>query len=147
MKFEVLLGKFLQKSQEESLDEDYNIKIATAVLFIELAYADFNVSNEEKQLTNKSLSNFFELSDEEVNELLNTASKFREERNDIWFFTHQIKENFSHARKIKIIELLWQLVFADGTKDKFEEALMRKITNLIGLSHGDMINAKIKAQK
>ena len=49
--------------------------------------------------------------------------------------------------KIKILEMLWGLVYADGHMDKYEESLMRKITPLIGLGHGEMIQAKLKAKK
>jgi uncharacterized tellurite resistance protein B-like protein len=58
-----------------------------------------------------------------------------------------IKNNFEHGDKIKILEMLWALVYADGYMDKYEEALMRKITALLGLAHGEMVEAKLKAKK
>jgi len=147
MKFQNLLKNLFQETGNDNKNEVFDNKIATSVLFLELAYADFDVTEEEQQHINDSLKRFFDLSDDDVLELLDTAKEFRDARNDIWFFTNQIKENFDRERKIKILELLWQLVFADGYMDKYEEALMRKISTLLGLTHGEMIAAKLKAKK
>ena len=57
-----------------------------------------------------------------------------------------MKEQYSRSDKIKILEMLWQLVYADGHMDKYEDALIRKINNLLGLTHGEMIQAKLKAK-
>ena len=126
-------------------DQD-ELQIATAVLFLELAYADFNFTvEEEKQLTN-SLQNFFNLDKSEIEELISVAKEKRQQRTDIWLFTNKVKEQYSRSDKIKILEMLWQLVYADGHMDKYEDALIRKINNLLGLTHGEMIQAKLKAK-
>ena len=132
-----------EKDDSSSVEED---KIATTVLFLELAQADFKVTKEEQQHINLSLQNFFDLSELELEEILEIAEKKRDERNDIWSFTHHIKNNYSRDKKLKIMDTLWQLVYSDGHMDKYEEALMRKITSLLGLSHGEMIASKLKAK-
>lgn len=142
---DILNGFFSQEKQSDSNNIDQD-KIATAVLFIELAYADFEVAKEEEDQIKSSLMKFFELNEDEYLELLETAKTKRDERNDIWLFTQHVKDNYSRERKLKIMDMLWQLVYADNHMDKYEEALMRKITNLLGLTHGEMIEAKLKAK-
>jgi uncharacterized tellurite resistance protein B-like protein len=142
-----ILKSFISKEPADNFDINDQIQTATAVLFIELASADFNVSTEEQLHIVRSLRDFFDISEEEVQELLTSAKSYRDERNDVWLFTHMVKQNFSRPEKIKIIEMLWQLVYADGHMDKYEEAMMRKLSNLLGLSHGEMIQAKLKVKK
>ncbi|MCB0281684.1 MAG: TerB family tellurite resistance protein [Calditrichae bacterium] len=144
-KLQNLLDNLLAGHDYESEDSEYDLKIATCVLFLELAYADFNLTDEEEKQLRESLRSFFKIDDHEVDELIETAKKKRQQRTDIWLFTNNIKSKFDREEKIKIIEMLWNLVYADGYMDKYEEALMRKISNLLGLSHGEMIQAKLKA--
>lgn len=145
MKFQNLLNSLFQQT-DSNTDEEYENTIATSVLFIELAYADFKVTEEEEKNIYNSLQKFFSLPPQDVKEIIDTAREKRKKRQDIWIFTNRIKQNFSRPRKIKIIELLWQLVYSDGKMDKYEEALMRKISNLLGLTHGEMMQAKNKAK-
>ena len=145
MKFQNLFNNLFQEKENTS-HKEHDDKIATSVLFLELAYADFNVTTEEEENIYSNLQKFFNLPKEEVEEIIDIAKEKRNDRNDIWVFTNQIKKDFSRERKIKIIELLWQLVYSDGKMDKYEEALMRKISNLLGLTHGEMIQAKNKVK-
>jgi uncharacterized tellurite resistance protein B-like protein len=145
MKFQKLFNSLFQETESTS-HNGQDDKIATSVLFLELAYADFNVTAEEEENIYSNLQKFFNLPKEKVQEIITIAKEKRNDRNDIWVFTNQIKKDFSRERKIKIIELLWQLVFSDGKMDKYEEALMRKISNLLGLTHGEMIQAKNKVK-
>jgi uncharacterized tellurite resistance protein B-like protein len=145
MRFQNLFNNIFQESVNKD-NEEHDNKIATSVLFLELAYADFTVTDDEEKNIYTNLQKFFSLPQSEVEEILNIAKEKRNKRNDIWIFSNQIKQNFSRERKIIIVELLWQLVYSDGYMDKYEEALMRKISNLLGLTHGEMIQAKNKAK-
>jgi len=145
MTFQKIL-KTLFQQPEENTNQEHDNKIATSVLFLELAYADFELTEEEEKNIYDNLQRFFSLPRDEVKEIIDMAREKRKNRQDIWIFTNQIKTTFSRERKIRIIELLWQLVFSDGKMDKYEEALMRKISNLLGLTHGEMIGAKNKVK-
>lgn len=128
----------------EQLDE--RLKIATAVLFLEMAYIDFNVNPEEEKQITKTLTELFQLSNEQVQELVQMAWEERKDKHDIWTFAGLVKENFNRDQKLEIIEKLWMLIFADGKVDKFEDRLIRKISSLLGLEHGEMITAKLKVK-
>jgi uncharacterized tellurite resistance protein B-like protein len=146
-KLQNILDNLLSNNTYEPSDNNYELQIATCVLFLELAYADFNIVNEEELQLQESLQTFFNMDVQEVNELIKVAKEKRQQRTDIWLFTNKIKKRFARPEKIKIIEMLWQLVYADGKMDKYEEALMRKISNLLGLAHSEMIQAKLKARQ
>ena len=128
-------------------DEERSLMTATAVLFLEMAYRDFEMSKEEIEEIRNTLSDFFQLKENEVDELLSFAEESRKARNDIWKFTNLLKQNLSHEQKLRILERLWELIYADQKVDKYEDALIRKITNLLGLEHAEMISAKLKARK
>jgi uncharacterized tellurite resistance protein B-like protein len=63
---------------------------------------------------------------------------------DLWQFTKLINENYSNEEKIKIIEILWQIVYVDGKMDQHEHYLMNKLQNLLRLTHDQLITAKLK---
>jgi len=146
------LDKFIKKyvtndSVGQDEPDDDALKIATAALFLEMAYADFELSDEEEQHLQDTLSKFFELTGEEARELISEAANRRAERNDIWLFSNLVNTHFSRPQKMWIMEHLWNLIYADGKVDKYEDNLIRKISTLIGLSHQEMIQAKLKALK
>ncbi|MEJ2052792.1 MAG: TerB family tellurite resistance protein [Calditrichaceae bacterium] len=118
-----------------------------AVLFLEMGYIDFNLGPEEEKSISKTLVDLFQLEQDQVQELIRIAWQERKDKSDIWTFAGLIKEHFTHDQKIKILEKLWLVIFADGKVDKFEDRLIRKISSLLGLEHGDMIAAKLKIKK
>ncbi|MBN1407513.1 MAG: TerB family tellurite resistance protein [Calditrichaceae bacterium] len=134
-----------EKSTPDQLDQ--KLKIATTALFLEMAYIDFNLEPEEEVQISKTLTELFGLDSSKVADLIEIAREEREDKSDIWTFAGLIKSNFTHEQKIHILEKLWTLIYTDGKVDKFEDRLIRKISTLLGLEHGEMISAKIKIQK
>ncbi len=135
----------LPKNNTENTDSDeYKIKIATAALFLEMAYADFEMEPAEEEQIISALQSLFEIDKSEISELIRIAGEERESKTDIWGFANLIKEGFDRPARINILENLWLLIYADGRVDKYEDALIRKITSLLGLDHSDMIQAKLK---
>lgn len=142
--------KFLEKILNEEADwkqvDERDLMVATAGLFLEMVYADFEIHpDEEKQLTD-ALSNLFDLTQEEINQLLNKAKQNRDQRQDIWQFASLLKDHLERDQRLQILTNLWRIVFADGRVDKYEDALMRKITNLLGLDHSEMIETKLRVK-
>jgi uncharacterized tellurite resistance protein B-like protein len=146
------LEKFIKEVFTESETKtdpkelEKQLMIATTVLFLEMAYADFNLSSDEEEHMKETLQDFFMLSSSQVDELIDLAKENRADKNDIWTFAGLVKEKFSRDQKLSILEKLWLLIYADGTVDKYEDRLIRKITTLLGLEHGEMIQAKLNAK-
>ena len=89
----------------------------------------------------------FGLSDEETETLFTLAEQERASATDYHQFTSLIAKNFSQDKKIKLIEYLWAVAYADGVLDKYEEHMVRRIADLIHVSHKDFMRTKHKFEK
>lgn len=145
-----LLKKILQPTVPGASDDTGShepIQVATCVLLLEAAHADALLRDVELALVEKILAEQFALSSQTVAELMELASETRRESADLYQFTRQINDNFSVGQKLAVLENLWRVVFADGRMDSHEEALLRRLTTLLRLSHRQMIDAKLKVQQ
>lgn len=133
----------LSPKGEEEVRPDA-VKIATAALFLEMAYADYKLEPEEEAEIIAALKSIFDIDEQEIDDLLLVARQERQARNDIYGFTNLLTKHFSRRERLLILDKLWMLIFTDGRVDRYEDALIRKMTGLLGLEHGDMINAKLR---
>jgi len=140
------LEKFF-KSDDSGTEDKPDLEIAAAALFLEMASADFEVLDEEKEQIEQTLANFFDLEINKIDDLIAEASSLRKSRNDLWYFTNAVRKELDREQKKKMLEDLWMIIYADGRVDKFEDVLIRKMTTLLGLEHGEMITAKLKAKE
>lgn len=133
-------------SSEGSSDLDHQLKLATAALLIEMMQQDDQVHIEEIDAAKSALGVKFDLSDEESHALFKLAEAEAAEAVDYYQFTRLIAREFTQAQKIKVIELLWSVAYADSHLDPHEEHMVRKIADLIYVSHKDFMKAKHKIQ-
>jgi len=132
---------------EDSKDSsEHSLKLATAALMIEMMRMDDHIHDDEELAMISLVKNKFQLTDEETNEIISLAKLELENSTDYFQFTSLINDQFSYAEKIHIIELLWQLAYADNVLDKDEEYLVRKISELLYVSHSDFISTKLKVR-
>lgn len=143
-----MLNKIIHlfSSPPTSEKQPERVSLAAAVLLLELAYADGDFSASEKQLVNKVLEEQFALDDDARQELLDLAQKAQEQSVDLHRYARLINHNFSQTEKETLIEAFWQMTFADGQLDVREEAIMRQLSSLIGLSHRQLMDAKLKVR-
>ncbi len=123
------------------------IPLAAAVLLLEVAHTDGEFHQAEQDLLGTLLKAHFSVSEDSLDELLELADEARASSHDLHQFTREINKAFSQPEKEQIIEAVWQLVYADGRLDHYEEALMRQLGSLIGLSHRQLIEAKLRVAK
>jgi uncharacterized tellurite resistance protein B-like protein len=122
-------------------------QLATAALFIEITRADNKIKEEERNMVALAVRKAFNLLPEETAELISMAEEEVKEAVSIYQFTRLIDKGFSYKQKKHIVELLWHVVFADEEMEKHEEHLVRRIANLLHVSHRDFIDAKLKARE
>jgi uncharacterized tellurite resistance protein B-like protein len=132
--------------EDQADDTQRRLQIATAALLIETARADFKIEDQELDKIAASLSAKFNLSSGEVDELITLAKLETRQATSYYEFTSLINKGFSFDQKIKIIELMWQVAYADDHLQKYEEALIRKISDLLYIPHSDFIAAKLKVK-
>jgi len=147
-----LVKKFFQKDaaieRKEIKEEDKGerVLVATCALLLEIANSDDEFSEIERDNIIRILKKDFHLSDEYAYKLMKLSDKERKESIDLWQFTHLINEHYSIEEKINIIEMVWKVIYADGKLDKYEDHLAHKLSNLLRLTHKQMIDAKLKVR-
>ncbi len=118
------------------------IEFAAAVLMTEISRADSSIDQEERKVIDDALVNHFKLDAEEAREILEAAESEVDHSVSLHEFTRLINDSLSQEDKIKIVELLWHVAFADAVLDKYEEYFIRKIADLLYISHKDYIRTK-----
>lgn len=125
-------------------DDEHRLQLASAALLIELSKADFDQGDVELQTIRSLLAKEHDISSEEINELMALAEEQFEEDNAYHPYTSLINQNFSPERKVRLLETLWKVAIADGKISKYEDHLIRKISELIYVPHRDFIRSKLK---
>lgn len=137
------LGSFLATDNKEearsSVEEE---KLAAAALMVEVAVQDGEFSSDEKQTILSLLVDRLGLSASEADELLGHAVNVQDNSNQILSFTRKIKDHFDEAGRLRIMEMLWRVVYADGVEDDYESNLMRRIAGLLYVT--DKANGEIR---
>jgi uncharacterized tellurite resistance protein B-like protein len=123
------------------------LQLATASVFLEIAKSDNEFTNEERQTLINSIKSLFDLDDEETHELLDIAEDALLQSVSIYEFTDVINKYFNNEEKYELVKQIWRLVFADKVLNRYEDHLVRLITNNLKLSHRDMIAAKMEVKE
>ena len=118
------------------------LPLAVAALLFEISKADHDVHEEERKAMIVAVRSVCELADDDIASLLETADDAVEEAVSLYDFTSVVNEHFDRDKKYELLLLLWRVAYADGRLDRYEEYYIRKITDLLHLSHGDFIRAK-----
>jgi uncharacterized tellurite resistance protein B-like protein len=118
------------------------LRLAACVLFLELAWADEEFSQEEQVHLHGVIKRHFGLEDEEADALLTTAEAERSKAVDLWRFTTLIREHYSIGQKMVLAEAMWGLVYSDGVLSSHEGYLIRKLSNLLNIKIGYLSEAK-----
>ena len=137
-----MLKKFLKKKENESQN---NKNVLIIALLIHAAKIDENYTENEKKIIKKVIMDLNEISSNQADELLKLAEKKEGESNQIIEFTKEIKK-YSMEFKLKIVEIIWKIVYSDGTSDDYESNLIRRICGLLYISDKDngIIKAKVQ---
>ena len=137
-----MFNKFFRKEKKENID---NKGILLTALLIHAAKIDENYTNAEKEIIKKAIINLNITESDKVEELIKQAEKKEQDSNQIIDFTKEIKKNPMDYR-IKIIEILWKIVYSDGTSDGYESNLIRRVCGLLYVSDKDSGAIKLKIQ-
>jgi uncharacterized tellurite resistance protein B-like protein len=122
------------------------LRLAAGVLLFEIVRADHKIEESEQTVMRAALQGTFNLSAEETAEVMRLAEEQSHAAGSLYEFTSQVDSAFDADQKKRVVELLWLVAFADGTKDAHEEHMIRKIAGLLHVPHPDFIDAKLKAR-
>ena len=128
-----MLKNFFKKEEKEDTN---NKNFLIVALLIHAAKIDENYTEDEKKIIKKTIMELNKISSNQADEVLKLAEKKEEESNQIVEFTKEIKK-YSMEFKLKIIEIIWKIVYSDGTSDNYESNLIRRICGLLYISDKD----------
>ena len=136
-----MFKNFLKKKEKNN--QDSNILIAA--LLIHAAKIDENYTEIEKKIITKAIVDLSKLNFDKVKLIMEEAEKKEKESNQIVEFTREIKK-YPIEFRLKIIEVIWKIVYSDGTNDNYESNLIRRICGLLYISDKDNGIIKLKVQ-
>ena len=137
-----MFKNLFKKEKKENL---INENVLIVALLIHAAKIDENYSDIEKKIIIKAIMHLKKINMEEAEKLIKLAEKKEEESNQIVEFTKEVKK-YSMEFRLKIIEIIWKIVYSDGTSDNYESNLIRRICGLLYVSDKDngIIKTKVK---
>jgi len=131
-------------SEPSEADKEHALQLATTALLVEMMRMDDHFHDAEQAALLETVKSKFSLSQQETEALIELASAELKESTDYYQFTSLINQHFEYSQKLEIIDALWMVAFADNELDMDEEYLVRKISELIYVSHPDFIASKLK---
>ncbi len=129
------------KTAESGSREDA-LQLATAVLLVEMSRADYVMDKAQQQSIIELLSQCFELTENEANLLLEVAHEEADAAVSLHEFTRLLNERLSYEDRIHVVEMLWRVAAADDELHKYEDALVRKVADLLYVRHSDLVRSR-----
>ena len=133
---------FMEERAEAGEPNKEELQAAAAALLVEAAFMDGNFDDQERKSIMSLMKQYFHLNDEESLLLVSEAEQVVENAGDLYAFTRIIKDRYEHEQRIEMVEMLWEVAFADGNLDHFESNLISRIAGLIFVSDRDRGDAK-----
>ena len=137
-----MFKKIFKKKSKENTETQFTL---VAALLIHAAKIDENYTDSEKEIIKKAIMQLKKTDLDEANKIFLTAENKEKESNQIIEFTREAKK-YSMEFRLKIIEIIWKIVYSDGTNDNYESNLIRRICGLLYISDKDsgIIKTKVK---
>lgn len=143
MSFSKLVQRFKGGINAAPQQQQNPLHLATAAVLLEIAYADGAFSPAEDGDVVGFLQRAFSLSGAGAQEIVRAAEELRNKTIDHFALTHYIRQNATLAERIDIVKTMWRIVYADRKLTDYENYLVRKLADLLGLEHRVMIDAKV----
>jgi uncharacterized tellurite resistance protein B-like protein len=122
-------------------------RVAACALLIKTAHADNECTAEELSHVMAVMKSDFAVSKEQAEELIALAYRERDRAVDLWQFTNQSNQQFNRQEKLRVMEAVWRIIYADGHLEKHEDYFAHKLARLLRLNHQAMIASKISARQ
>ncbi len=128
--------------QVPAMSREHSVRLATALLLVEVARADYREDLTEDAAIFSLLKEFFDLDETDAGLLVEQARAEADHSASLQAFTRQLHEELTTEEKHGVIEMLWRVAMADNHLDKHEDHLVRKVAGLLYVSHSDLIKIR-----
>jgi uncharacterized tellurite resistance protein B-like protein len=144
--FKNILTQNIREEDDTATIED-ELQLATCMLLLEIAQADGIIQPQEELQIQTIIRKRFSLSDADSEKLIEKAREHQIESLDIYPVATLINKHWLTEEKCRLLENIWQIVYADGILEQHEDHLMHKLGTLLRLSHRQLIDAKLQAKQ
>ncbi len=134
-------------SEETQVDERESLAYAAAMLLFEVAWADHEITPQELARIDASLQCLFGVSPGTAERLAERARMDHVDATSMYPFTRKVKDALPAHERYELMVALWQLALADENLGTYEESAIRRISELLHVSHGEFIRAKLEAKQ
>ncbi len=138
---------FFNKTVSQEPATSNSVLLSAISLMIEVSLADEIMDISELETLKKVLLNEFEVKENDLENLISDAKKNQNSSTSLYEFTRKINDEYEFDDKKNLILSMWKIAYADGNIDKYEEYVIRKVSDLIYISHPDFIESKQKAKR
>jgi uncharacterized tellurite resistance protein B-like protein len=118
------------------------LHLAAAALLVEAARTDSAYDEVEQKAVAEAIKTEFGLNDEECASLIAEAEIAQHEATGLYRFTHTINTRFNHADRIRLLEMLWAVIYADGELHPYESSLMRGLGHFLHVTDRERVEAR-----
>lgn len=125
---------------------EHTLQLATAVMLVEVMRADARFGVAERRAVIAALREKFALSDDELERLIELATQTARDATDWFAFTSHINEHFDMPQKLRMVEHMWRVAYADGQLSAHEQHVLWRLADLLHVPHGAYIHAKMRAR-
>ena len=132
-------------SAQTNEESDHDLHRAAAALLMEVARTDGEVDQREQRLLIKAVRERWHLEAGEMDEIVAELDQRLENATDLFEFTIPLRQRWDPETRVRLIYDMWAIAAADGDADRHEEQLIRRVSELLYVSHGDFIRAKLAA--
>ena len=139
-----LLRNFFENKEINQNSEDSNLELLCG-LMIEAANSDGDIGAEEIKKIRETLINIFKENPDKVDTVLDQSIKNRNNSKSLYYYSSKINKNYSDEKKILLIEILWEIVLADGQVHDYESSIIRRLSGLLYISDINSGNARKRA--
>jgi uncharacterized tellurite resistance protein B-like protein len=137
--FRKFISALAEGDKHPSRFEDNDYRLAAAALLVHAAAIDGEMSQPERDTLHAVIKQRFNLDDSATDDLVEQATEAEHEAVDLYHFTHLLNRSLDEPGRVRIIEMMWEIVYADGRRDELEDNLLWRAADLLGVSSRERI--------
>jgi uncharacterized tellurite resistance protein B-like protein len=130
----------------EAADEQRALQLATAVMLVEVMRADGRFNADEQAAVRRALKDRFGLGDAQAQQLETQAEASASRATDYFSFTSRLNAHFDMAQKVRLVEEMWRVAYADGHLSEVERHVLWRVADLLHVPQGAYVNARLRAE-
>ena len=138
-RFRKFLSDVAEGSKHPAHFDHNDYRLAAAALMVHTAEIDGNMAEAERRKLHDLLQRRFELSEADTQALISDATEAEHEAIDLYHFTTVINRSLKENDRLRIVQMMWEIIYADGRVSEFESNLIWRAADLLGISSRDRI--------